>query len=251
MRKAILMSVWLSAAALSAGAAQAAMVTLVGTDFNVIYDDTKLGQFGAPTLSGDTLYFLPNDFRAESLNGAQVVTDNSTLNGLTLIAHPGFEFGALSLTEFGDYLLSGANSSVTVGGQLRAFDPSNSVFTQTSNNISVNSATPLTVNDGANHDWAAAATINSSTATIIPGGNPWLSSASSVGLTLQNNLSAYTSPTDMGPLEALVEKKFDGVSLTVTPVPLPASVWLFASGVGLIGGVRRRRLGLAEMQRLP
>lgn len=229
-----------AAASITTGSATAAMVTLVGTDFNVVYDDTKLGQFGAPTLSGDTLYFLPNNFRAESQNGAQVVTDNSTLNGLTLIAHTGFQFGALTVAEFGDYILSGANSNVTVGGQLRAFDPSNSVFTQTSNNIAVSAATSLKINDDVNHNWVAGASINNSTSTIIPGGNPWLSSASSVGLTLQNNLSAYTSPTDSGLLEAMVEKKFDGVSLTVTPVPLPAAAWLFASGIALFGGLRRR-----------
>lgn len=231
----------LMGASLASGSVHSAMITIVGTDFDVVYDDTKLGQFGAPTLTGDTLYFTPNNFRAESLNGQGVVTDNSTLNGLTLVAHAGFHFGSLSMAEFGDYIMTGASSSVTVGGQLRAFDAFNSILTQTSNSLVVNGATPLNLIDGLNHDWVAGASITNATPTIIPGSSPWLAGASQVGLTLENNLSAFTASTDTGPLRAMVEKKFNGVAITVQPVPVPAAVWLLGSGLCALGVCRGRR----------
>lgn len=238
----VMVAVSIVGLAAAAGNARASIVTLTGSDFDVVYDTTQLNQFGAPTLVGDNLFFTPSNFRAESLNGAGVVTDNSTANGIYLVAHAGFQFGSLSISEFGDYILSGAGSTVSVGGQLRAFNASNPIYTQTSDNIAVSGATPLNSADGANHDWVASASINTATPTIIPpisgGVDPWLSGASTVGLTLQNNLSAYTSPTDSDIRRAMVEKKFAGVEIMVAPVPLPAALWLFVSGLGLVGSMR-------------
>ncbi len=56
----------------------AATVQLVGTNVNYEYDDvvnsTALTWFGTPTIIGDTVSFLPPNFRAESGNGVGVVT---------------------------------------------------------------------------------------------------------------------------------------------------------------------------------
>jgi hypothetical protein len=231
---------WLSliGALLLSGAAQSA--ELFGTDFNVIYDPTTLGLFGTLSLQGDTLVFTPNSFIAKSLNGQGVVTPtgSNTASGIQLVAHPGFHFGNLSLTEFGDYLLSGVGSSVSVSGELIAFDgdaTANPVTTYTTSTITPNG--PLNLNTGTSQNWSATAAINNGT-PAFGGSGPWLNAAGTVDVTLENLLSASTTTANS---EALIEKKaaFGGVGIVVTPVPLPPSVWLLSS-VLLLGLMSRR-----------
>lgn len=229
------------AGAVAAGPARASYVTVAGTDFSVTYDTSTLGQFGSLTVVGDTLFFTPNSFKAESLNGAGVVTDDSTASGILLTANEGFHFASLSLAEFGDYKLQGASSTVSVTGQSRAFDESKALYSQTTSTITPVSALPLTVNDGTSHNWSAAARIDTTTAAV-GGGAPWLAQATTVDLTIENLLTAFTAP-GTGPQDAFIEKKFSGAQVSVTPattVPLPGSLELLATSVVLAAGVARR-----------
>lgn len=242
-RRRLLGAVLALASGMSAVPAQAALVTLSGSNFDLVYDDALLGLFGAPTLVGDTFFFTPVNFRAESLNGAGAVTTNSTISGLTLIAKNNYVFGSFLLAEFGDYQLIGGGSTVSVAGQLRAFDIANPIFTQTTSNLAVNPLTPLNLNDGINHDWQASASITGST-PVIPGQtNVIASGATSVGLTLENRLTAYTDPSGIGLQQAFIEKKFAGTGITVTvsPVPVPPALGLLVAGLAGLSWVGRRR----------
>lgn len=228
--------------------AQAALVTLSGTDFDLTYDTTKLGLFGAPTLAGNSIFFTFNAFAAESLNGAGVVTQNSTVSGLVLKAKNGFEFGAFDLAEFGDYKLNGSGSSVQVSGQLRAFSIASAINTQTAANLSLAPGSSLNLNDGLLHDWAALARIDANTQpqSVPPvfgvPTNVIQARAREVGLTIENQLTAFTDPQSAGLRQAFIEKKFAGVQMTVSPVPLPPSVALMAAGLAAgLWLVRRRR----------
>ena len=230
----------------SVAPAHAALVTLSGTQFDLTYDTTKLGSFGAPSLVGNTLTFTLNTFAAESLNGAGAVTKNSTVSGLVLNAKSGFQFGAFDLVEFGDYTLSGSGSFVRVQGQMRAFNTGQALTTQTSANLVVNPLTPLTLNDGNNHDWSASARIDASTPTALPSlFNVINSNPSEVGLTLENRLLAYTDPSGSGFRQAFIEKKFVGVGVQVTvlpaAVPLPPSAALTIAGLAAIALLAHRR----------
>lgn len=224
----------------------AALVTLTGTNFDLTYDDTKLGLFGTPTLSGNTLSFTFSGFLAHSLNGEGAVGTNSTISGLVLTAKDGYQFGAFDLREFGDYTLSGEGSFVRVQGQLRAFNIADANLTQTSDNLAVNPSTPLTINDGTNRNWNASAHIDSSTAADLfgIGQNVILSKPSEVGITIENRLLAFTDRDRFGFREALIEKKFAGVQMTVmplSPVPLPPAVALLAAGLSMMVFMGRRR----------
>lgn len=230
-----------------AGGSHAALVTVIGTNFDLTYDTTKLGLFSAPTLVGDSLFFTFNNFAAQSLNGAGAVALNSTISGLLLTAKNGFQFGAFNLAEFGDYRLNGTNSAVEVTGQLRAFDTANSILTQTTDNLLVNPLTPLTLNDNQLHDWNATARIDSSTAPVpVPplfgvAQNVIQARAKEVGMTIENQLTAYTDPAGSGLRNAFIEKKFAGVQMTVTAVPLPPSLPLMAAGLSVMVFLLRRR----------
>lgn len=235
--------IMLGVVAVVGGAAVARSAELYGTDFDVIYDPTTLGLFGTLTLQGDTLEFTPNNFIAVSTNGQGVVTPTgvTTASGIQLIANPGFHFGSLQLAEVGDYLLSGTGSSVSLSGELIAFDgdsTANPLATYTTSLIT--SASSLTSKTGQAVNWAAGATIDNGTAPAYGGSGAWLSGAETVDVSIENLLSASTDSADS---EALIQKKaaFGGVELTVTPVPLPASAWLFGSGLLGLAGWRAGR----------
>jgi hypothetical protein len=223
-----------SALLLGSSAVPAAIITLNGTNVNFTYDDSLLGLFGAPTVSGDTIYFTPTNIKAISLNGAGSVIASSTVN-VVVTAHQGVNMGALSLQERGDYSLSGEGSSVDLGGQLRAFDISNPLNVEDSSFITTSS--DLTLNDGKFHNWVGTADIDLSTALWV--------NTTSINMTLENVLTATTIDF---PSTAFIEKKFAGVVVTVggvppseVPVPVPAAAWLFGSGLMGLAGVARRR----------
>jgi hypothetical protein len=224
----------------AASPAYAAIQTITGTNFDLVYDDTKLGLFGTPSLAGNNIFFTPNNFKAESLNGAGIVTNNSTINGMQLVAKNGFQFGSIDLTEFGDYLMRDAESFVSVNGQLRAFDGANFAATNTSASLIVSSSTPLNIIDGFNHDWQAAASITNATASKS-GLTGWLSNASIVNITVENLLTAYTE-AGPGPEQAFIEKKAIGVGLVVTSAVPEPGVWSsLSAGLFLLGMMASRR----------
>lgn len=220
--------------------AHSAIQTITGSNFDLVYDDTKLGLFGAPNVSGNNIFFTPNNFKAESLNGAGIVTNNSTINGMQLVARNGFQFGSISLTEFGDYLMRGANSFVSVNGQLRGFDGVNFAATNTSAPLIVSSSTPLNIIDGFNHDWQASASITNATASKS-GLTGWLSNASIVNITVENLLTAY-SEAEPGPKQAFIEKKAVGIGLVVASAVPEPGVWSsLSAGLFLLSMMGSRR----------
>jgi hypothetical protein len=218
----------------------AAIQTITGTNFDLVYDDTKLGLFGAPSVAGNNIFFTPNNFKAESLNGAGIVTNNSTINGMQLVAKNGFRFGSIDLSEFGDYLMRDAESFVSVSGQLRAFDGANFAATNTSSSLIVSPSTPLNIVDGMNHDWSATASITNTTAAKS-GLVGWLNSANIVNITVENLLTAYTE-AGPGPEQAFIEKKAVGVGLVITSAVPEPGIWSsLSAGLFVLGMMASRR----------
>lgn len=209
---------------------QAAPITLIGSDFDVVYDDGLLGLFGAPIISGNTVFFTPVQFKAESLNGIGFDTKNSTVN-FQLLAHSGISFSSLDLIEHGDYKMRGADSFVNVGGQTRVFDLLNPSNLDTS---TIAATGALTIKDGLTHNWTSTSSISLST--------PQWQNIRSVNYTIENLLEAYTDSSNVGPKLAFIEKKFAGsaISLVVTPVPEPASYAMMIAGLVLIGALKRK-----------
>jgi hypothetical protein len=82
--------------------AHAATQVLSGSHFDVIFDDSALGLFGAPSLSGDTIYFSPTAFVAQSAIGSGRITLNQSVS-LQLMLHGGRSIQSISLTEGGTF----------------------------------------------------------------------------------------------------------------------------------------------------
>lgn len=209
------------------GTAFAASVTLAGQTVDFTFDDTLLGLFGQPALSGDTLYFTPVDFKAQSLNGTGFALTSNTLN-IKLTAHPGWGFSSIDLAEKGDYLLLGSGSQAAVSGQLRAFDPARPLVDATA---SIQTGNPLDQTGLVTHNWS------SQTALDLSAWTP----ARSINATVQNLLLAST---DTAASVAFVEKKFVALTpamLAVTPVPEANTYAMMLAGLGLVGAVVRCR----------
>jgi PEP-CTERM motif len=219
----------LASLCLIAAQAHASMVTLVGQDFDISYDTAALDAlFGAPTLSGNTIRFAPSLFFAQSFSGDEVVTRTATTN-LTLRLHAGRQWSNISLVEQGQYNLTGAQSFVEVGGQLRVFDLNN-FPTEATSRLQANST--LSMADGGSHAWQASASVAAST-------NAALALATDLNLTVQNSLEAYTDSSEGNAVMALIAKSSgaDGVTLqitTISAVPEPES---WALGVVGLGGL--------------
>ena len=211
------------------GAALAASVTLSGSTVDFTFDDTLLGLFGQPTLSGDTLSFTPVDFQAESLNGAGYSLTNNTMN-IEVSAHDGWSFSTVGLVERGDYLLLGGGSTADVAGQVRVYDVDQPLTDMTAG---IAATAALDQTGPGTHNWTA-----DTSADLTA----W-EDTRTVNVTVQNLLLASTSgQTSL----AFVDKKYVGLTPTtfaVSPVPEAQVSALMLAGLGLIGWqVGRRRI---------
>jgi hypothetical protein len=209
------------------GAAFAASVTLAGATVDFSFDDTLLGLFGQANVSGDTLYFTPTLFTAESANGDGFDLTRQTVN-IKLSVHEGWDFSSLGLAERGDYLRVGDGAKLAVSGQIRVFDIAQPMTEVTSNILATN-AFQLT-DDFITKNWEANAT-----ADLVN-----MSAASMINVTLQNILVAQ-SPSGTDTL-AFIEKKFAGLNVITTPVPEADTYAMMLAGLGLVGFAARRRV---------
>lgn len=206
------------------GAAYAASVTLTGTNVDFTFDDTLMGLFGQPQIAGDTLFFTPTNFEAQSLNGTGLDFTRDTVN-IKVTAHSGWNFDSVSLLERGDYLLLGNGSTADVTGQIRVFDTA-MPLTELTDNIMPTG--PLNMTGVPTRNWNADASVDVSA---------W-NSGGTLNVTIENLLLASTSSP--GAL-AFVEKKFAGLTLVTTPVPEADTYTMLLAGLGLVGFMVARR----------
>jgi len=212
------------------GNSQASIVTVNGTNVAFSYDDALLDLFGAPTVAGDQLFFTPTAFTAKALGTTGFDIKNSTIN-IRATALNGGTIDTVSLTERGDYISKGDSSYVEAGGQLRVTDL-NVPLDEVTDAITL--ATPIGKQGTflPTQNWQAFADAN------VAGFG-----TSSVNITIENILVALSNA--FGEL-GFIEKKAVvlGVSAlpfdNITPVPLPASIWLFGTALfGLLGYSKR------------
>ena len=213
------------AAVVFAGATSVAVavpVTLVGTNIVVTYDDSTLGLFGAPTISGDSLSWAPASFAAVvNRTGAGVGVNNATSTfAFTVTAMPGWFLNTASLvSESGSFSKSGANAAVFVFGDLKATPlPGTSVFTST---IGAPTFTP-----GLTGTWTASAPV----INLAPGTTESL-------ISYRDQLVARV----VGTGSASVSKTAATINIAVTPVPEPSAYMMMLAGGAFVGFVAWRR----------
>ncbi len=207
--------------------ADAALVTLAGEHVTYTLDDSQLGLFGTPQLQGDTLYFLPSEFTAQSRNRQGYDITRSTIQILVETKSSGYSLGQIGLKEDGDYFKLGTGTSVGVGGAMvvtkfdnvydRIWNPIVSVSDFSQVTSPGNFSTSL---------WEAYASADLT-------GKGW----NKTWVTIENIIFAGSTVRGSA---AFIEKKF--VSLTASAVPIPGAAWMLGAGlVGLVVIKRRQR----------
>jgi len=216
---------------IGAGTSHATTVTQYGTDVSFTYDDASL--FGTGTVVGNSIFFTPTNFKVESLDGAGLDTLSDTLNLTVMSTTSGFAMDMFALAEQGDYRLKGApGASVDATAYF-------SVTSQTTNCGSFSCSDTGLYSAGALADTGGALALWNLGGGIDLANTSGWDSDSKVTITLQNNLLADT--VNMGDI-AFIQKKQGGIGIMINPIPVPAAVWLFGSGLaGLLGVARRKR----------
>jgi len=214
-------------------APNAAPVTINGTDVSFTYDDSSY--FGIANVVGNSIFFQPTNFKAESLNGAGAISLSETLTIDVQAITAGYDMSFFQLVEQGDYQLTGTSASVSASGRLGVTSQTNAtcgVFgIMVCNDFNIFNASGLGAT-GALTDWNGSASVNLAD-TITWGSDTF------VQLSLQNNLLATT--LDDGDT-AMIQKKLGAIGITVNPVPVPAALWLFGSGlIGLAAFAKRKK----------
>ena len=214
-----------AAMALSASAALAVPVTVVGSSFDITYDNAFLGLFGAPVLVGNQLSWFPSGspgFTAQTASGFGVT--NSTFS-VQVTAHPGYQFTGFTLAEAGDYFFFGAGATVSVSGQLRVTPLPGATSTapiSATNTFAANSFL-----DFSTTNWAATSAVAAAADTTR------------ANLTVQNILASYVPSSTVG--YAFIEKKDVFLTVMTAPVPEPETYALMLAGLGVVGFVALRR----------
>ncbi|MDP2325791.1 MAG: hypothetical protein Q8N51_17425, partial [Gammaproteobacteria bacterium] len=83
--------------------------------FDVVTQDFPGQKFGAPTLIGDSVRFLPTTFSAQSLNGAGAASTSRFFVFDRVFSNFGAEIASITTFESGDYYIT---NGVSVGAQL-------------------------------------------------------------------------------------------------------------------------------------
>lgn len=211
----------------------AAVVSIAGDDLIFTYDDATL--FGSANVVGNSIFFLPTNFLAQSLNGnggagAVQVTDIVDID-ITVKAGSSFLMDNFVLVESGDYKLVGSGTSASAEAflQITSFTQTCGILTLC-NMANTFSAGTLNNQSGNLEQWSLNGALD------LDNNANW-GDDFHVNVRIQNTLDA-TSTSNLE--SALIQKKFGAIGVAVvSEVPVPASAWLFGSA--LIGLLKLKR----------
>ena len=243
-----------------APALQAAIKTEIGNGFVLRWDDSIESIFGIPQIVGaqnDVIRFNPGNLtqaqRDASLR-ASGGSDTFATVTFDIIPTGNTTVTGLSLFERGDYRITDVDpndspSSVDLGGSLRLVSSEFGLEEWTDSILA--SAPFLNDTGGANLEWTASASImagamDSFLGTVWDGttaGTDAFGNEVFLTISIQNNLFTTLGSSGNPADDVFIEKKLLASPIelqVVTPIPLPAGVWLLGSAIALLSFKRSR-----------
>lgn len=217
--------------------AKSAVVTVEGDNLTFTYDDSTL--FGSANIVGNSIFFLPNNFSAQSVNdhgstlSSDIVDIQIKVRDETIHLMDRFV-----LYESGDYKISDSTASVDVSAQfmVTSFErtcDSHGIFV--CNQSEIFGAAGNFIDDNQLRDWSLTGFIDLDTLSL------W-GDDTYVNVRIQNNL--YATALEQGDI-AQIEKKFGviGIQVELQPIPIPPGITLFLSGLVGLGLIRGKNYG--------
>jgi len=199
----------------------AATVTQCGPTICYEYDDAQVATalYGQPTILGDMLRFLPQNFRAQSDDGDGLVTTSASFVFDRVYSISGNDIHKIMITEFGDYEVTNGDR---VSDELTIDVASNTSSETTFDNQLFNS----------NGDSGGIQTWQLNGDVMVA--DDFSGSSGDLQVTITNVLEAET---DAFGESAWIQKK---IEIMATTVPVPGAVWLLGSALGLLGWRSRK-----------
>ncbi len=190
-----------------------------GTNFTWSNGGSDNGLFGSPVLvNGDTFFFFPSNFRAQSVNGAaSLVGDRLQFE---IEAAPGFRIDGIRISELGDYGIVGQGGQVAASGTLFVTNLDSGAVEL--DDIVTTPGSPITTQGFGN--WRGDANVDLSDVS-------W----NRIRVVLNNNLFAISGPGGV----AYIEKKVFSSGIAITIIPAPGAIAL--AGFGGMLAFRRKR----------
>ncbi len=186
-------------------------------------------QLLSATVIGNTIFFTPSTFKAESLDGVGPAVTADTIDITIEVTSSGLAIDSLLYLEDGDYKLTGSGASASAVGDV-SIDSLTSAYSDTS----AFSTGALAGTGGTLAAWSASTSVDLAD-------TPGWDTDSKILASITNILTADT--LSAGEV-AFIEKKFaggaTGLTIMMAPIPVPAAVWLFGSALGLLGWMRRK-----------
>ena len=217
--------------------ANSAVVTIEGDNLTFTYDNSTL--FGSANVVGNSIFFLPNNFSAQSVNDQGSTLSSDIVDVQIKVRDETIHLmDRFILYESGDYKISDSTASVDVSAQFMVISfertcDSHGIFV--CNQSEIFGAAENFIGDGQLRDWSLTGFIDLDTLSL------W-GDDSYVNVRIQNNL--YATALEQGDI-AQIEKKFGviGIQVELQPIPVLPGIHLFLSGLIGLGLIRFKNFG--------
>jgi hypothetical protein len=188
------------------------------SDYDWSNGESDNGLFGSPTLIGESLFFFPSDFKAESTSATPTQTQDRLR--FTITAKPGLMISQVTINETGNYSILG-NGSVDVTGLLSVTNQSGPGLVTDA--LATSPSMPVATSSSAQGGWTGSAIVSP------PFG--W----TTVQVELDNVLSAVATGG-----AASIYKTITEVQIQTLPIPEPSAAGLLLLAGGSLLARRRR-----------